>query len=74
MFTVWGHVIYNILSLFENHQKHTAKQKKCEFATKILSHLSNSLLTAIPTVRIIRAVESIPNTEGKNAWKALDPQ
>lgn len=77
MFTVWGHVIYNILSLFQNHQKHTAEQKKknkSEFAINILSHLSNSLLTAIPTVRIIRAVEGIPNTEEKNDWKVLDPQ
>lgn len=35
---------------------------------------SNSLLTAIPTVDIISEVEDFLNTEGKSAWKALDPQ
>jgi len=35
---------------------------------------SNSLLTAVPTVCIIRAAEDILNTEGKSARKALDSQ
>jgi len=37
--TVWGHAIHNILSLFWD-EKHQAKQKKWEFATKTVSYLA----------------------------------